>query len=103
MRRVSTSTLHLSINNGMDLTQMEKVRVIFRQAGVKLQKDSGDSAVTISKDEVSIELSPEETLKFLSCVPAYVQIKAVTQRGEIVQAEPEMINVEETYDESVMT
>ena len=102
MRRGSTATLHLSVTSDMDLTQMKNVRVIFRQAGMKLQKNKDDSGVTVSKSEVAVTLTQEETLKFYSCVPAYVQIKAITERGEAVQAEPEMIDVEETYDESVM-
>lgn len=92
MRR-GTTTTHV-INTGIDLTSARVFITYVQGATKRLDIDNSDSRVTVSSENITIELTQEDTLAFVAGVPTQVQVRYIFSDGTAGASNPMTFNVD---------
>ena len=96
MRRGTTPTHTFDIP--MTKEEIRNLRITYAQNGkVVLEKKLDE--VTIQDEQIVLNLTQEETLKFKANVYAYVQIRILTNEEKVFSNAPETIYITETFNE----
>lgn len=107
MRRGTTPT-HIFETIGISLVDATEIYVTYQQpSGCKcddyhviVEKTIED--ITVEEEQISLELTQEETLSFLEDVPVKVQIRAKFPDGKAVACQVMNVGAEEILKEGVI-
>lgn len=83
--------------------EVKNARIIYKQGGEKLLTKKFED-IRFSDNEVHVDLTQKETLKFTAGSFAYAQIHVFTNNGKrFINEDPVIIEVKETFDEEILT
>jgi len=102
MIRGTTPTLELNVD-GIDLTAFKKIVVTLQQQGVVINRQTGDSGLSVSSNVISVHLTQEESLKFKANSDVEIQAKLLSEDGEVTATDIERVPVESILNEEVLS
>lgn len=102
MIRGTTPTLELNVD-GIDLTAFKKIVVTLQQQGTIINRQTGDSGLSVSSNVISVHLTQEESLKFKANIDVEIQAKLLSENGEVTATDIERVPVESILNEEVLS
>lgn len=102
MRRGTTPTHRFNLLNDVDvIKQIAKLRIAYAQQGsIVMTKDESDAELV--GRTVKIKLTQEETLAFRANRDVEIQLKALTESGDVLISKIFRVNVERVLDAEVL-